>query len=198
MRALFPRAALVPLALVFLIGCAGGTEGEGNSGRLRGDPANEKAAFNPGADPHRGVGGWVCKRENATMHGTSEDDRIRGTRGRDVIAALGGNDTIRGRAGDDLICAGAGSDEVHGNRGRDRIYGEGGRDEVRGDRGKDVLYGSGGDDRVVGGKAADYLAGGRGYDLCAGGKPSSDSGRQFDQAELSCEEIHGAAGVGGG
>ena len=32
---------------------------------------------------------------------------IRGTRGRDVIAALGGNDAIRGLGGDDVICAGA-------------------------------------------------------------------------------------------
>ncbi len=93
---------------------------------------------------------------------------IRGTAGRDVIVARGGNDRIYGLRGNDFIC---------GNKGRDRIYGG---------RANDVIHGGGGDDGMFGGRGRDALDqhdeghdfydGGRGIDLIhMGGGPKGRS-----------------------
>jgi uncharacterized delta-60 repeat protein len=88
-----------------------------------------------------------CRGKRATIVGNGKPNRLRGTRGRDVIVALGGNDRIRSLGGKDLICAGngsdvvragAGNDTVFGGRGNDRLFGQAGKDRLRGGRGRDV------------------------------------------------------------
>lgn len=61
-----------------------------------------------GANPRR----LRCAGRLATIVGTGRADVLRGTRGRDVIVALGGNDRILGLGKGDFICAGRGNDVI--------------------------------------------------------------------------------------
>jgi hypothetical protein len=97
----------------------------------------------------------TCRGVTATHEGTNAGDRIRGTPGRDVIAALAGNDRIKALGGRDIVCAGQGNDKANGGGGRDRIQGE---------NGKDRLKGGSGDDRLNGGKGRDTCIGNSGQD----------------------------------
>jgi Ca2+-binding RTX toxin-like protein len=85
-----------------------------------------------------------CFGKAATIVGTSRDDRLKGTQGRDVIHGRGGDDLIRGLAGNDLLCGGGGSDLLIGRDGRDRLDGGGGQDGLQPGAGKDVIVGGGG------------------------------------------------------
>lgn len=105
-----------------------------------------------------------CLGRRATIVGTPERDRIKGTPKDDVIVALGQLDRIDGRGGDDIICADAGSDRVAGGTGDDIISGGRRHDSLRGQQG---------DDRLLGEKGFDFLWGGAGNDVYRGG-PNSD------------------------
>lgn len=97
-----------------------------------------------------------CLGRPATIIDLPGPEKLRGTRGADVIVSLGGRDRIRAGAGDDLICAG---------RGRDLLRGGGGDDILIGGAGDDVLRGRGGNDRLQGGRgSADRCHGGSGRD----------------------------------
>ncbi len=82
-----------------------------------------------------------CRGRRATIVGNAHDNRIVGTRHRDVIAAGRGADIIIGRGGHDIICGGRGADVINGGPGRDKIFGDAGGDIVEGGRGRDRLYG---------------------------------------------------------
>jgi Tol biopolymer transport system component len=73
---------------------------------------------------------YTCAGRRATIVGDDGPDRIRGTKGADVIVANAGKDKIAGRGGSDRICAGKGKDKVAGNAGKkDRCFGGGGKDK---------------------------------------------------------------------
>ncbi|MBY5935089.1 ExeM/NucH family extracellular endonuclease [Tateyamaria omphalii] len=55
--------------------------------------------------------------------GSSQDDTLSGTDGRDYIFAFGGNDHIASGRGNDWIFAGFGDDVIDGGAGNDRIFG---------------------------------------------------------------------------
>jgi hypothetical protein len=93
---------------------------------------------------------------SCTIRGTDEDDRLDGTRRRDVICGLGGDDVIRGLGGNDVLRGGDGKDRIRGGKGKDRLSGG---------KGKDRLYGQSGRDRLVGGPDQDRMYGGRGNDV---------------------------------
>lgn len=127
--------------------------------------------------------------------GTSGDDVITGTPGRDVIVAGFGDDIVYGRSGKDVICGGSGDDKLVGGRNspdwskakhgdrlsggagddlivdlrgfRDKLTGGTGNDRLRSRRGTEkVLRGGPGDDRLVSDKGYDTaLMGGRGADV---------------------------------
>jgi hypothetical protein len=105
-------------------------------------------------------GNGKCAGKTATIVGSSDGDRLRGTPGRDVIAGKGGRDRIRARGKNDLVC---------GGRGNDRLSGQGGKDKLKGGGGKDRIRGGGGNDRLAGGSGRDKLVGGAGRDRCKGG-----------------------------
>ncbi len=116
-----------------------------------------------------------CKGTEATISGTSGADDLRGTPGRDVIAAGSGDDRVRSLGGRDIVClgrgddrasAGDGADRVGGGSGNDRMSGGSGRDRLRGGRGRDRLRGGPGRDRLHGGAGRDHAFGGRGDDRC--------------------------------
>lgn len=110
-----------------------------------------------------------CGGRQATIVGTSGDDRLSGTNGPDVIVGGGGRDTINPGNGDDIVCAGAGDDVVAESNGVDVVFGQGGSDTLRGGNG---------DDRIDGGSGTDVADGGRGSDTCI----SSES-------RVACESI---------
>jgi Ca2+-binding RTX toxin-like protein len=127
-----------------------------------------------------------CHNARATIVGTDNPDRLRGTPGRDVILGLGGDDEIVGGLGNDIICGGPGSDLIHGGRGNDTADGGAGDyDRVIGDLGDDhVLGGRGDGDEVAGSLGIDTVSGGAGdldlvhgdygYDRMDGGSGGGD------------------------
>ena len=150
------------------------------------------AAVTSAADP-AGSDRPRCQGETATMVGTSGQDRLDGSPGRDVIVARGAGDHIRTRGGADLICAG---------RGHDFISAGGGLDLVSGGPGPDSISLGPGADRGAGGTGRDALWGApqrddRKRDRCLGGGPDGVPTRQDDYADnRSCEVIRSAPGPG--
>jgi len=73
------------------------------------------------------------------IYGTQYGERIDGNRG---------NDRIFGNAGDDVIYGGAGNDAIGGGSGNDVIYGGPGNDILSGGTGNDVIYAGPGRDKI--------------------------------------------------
>lgn len=135
----------------------------------------------------------TCFGFEATIIGTTGDDRLRGTSGDDVIVSKTGSDVVHGRGGDDRICAGDGSDRVIGGLGSDRLQGGPGVDQVRGygtqresldetvrnivrgGAGNDAVYGASGDDGLFGGDGHDFISGWDGNDVAYGGDGTTGS-----------------------
>ena len=80
----------------------------------------------------------LCNGLEATIVGSENNDKLRGTSGNDVIVGLGGNDRIYGRGGNDTICGGEGNDKIHGNSGNDILIGGFGLDKIYGGYGVDT------------------------------------------------------------
>ena len=108
--------------------------------------------------------------------GTTENDQLLGTTGRDFLWGGDGNDKLDGGADRDVLYGGPGNDELKGGTGddvldggddSDRLYGGAGNDVLVGGTGFDKLYGGAGDDVLVladaghawGGSGADVLIG---------------------------------------
>jgi dipeptidyl aminopeptidase/acylaminoacyl peptidase len=74
---------------------------------------------------------WVfsCGGRQATIVGSDAGEKLKGTKGPDVIVGNGGNDRIKGLAGRDRLCGGTGRDRLAG--------GKGAKDLCRGQQGKD-------------------------------------------------------------
>jgi hypothetical protein len=124
-------------------------------------------------------GGSVVARKDCTIVGTPKADKIKGSRGNDVICGLGGNDKITGRGGRDLIDGGSGKDRLTGGAKADTLAGLAGKDRANGGAGadrigtgakKDRLAGKAGKDRLHSGRAKDRVSGGAGKDRIIGGK----------------------------
>jgi Ca2+-binding RTX toxin-like protein len=87
-----------------------------------------------------------CLGQRATIFGSKNANRIKGTKRRDVIAARGGNDVIilggHGNSGGrDVVCAGRGRDRVIGSDTKEKLIGGRGSDYLEGDLGNDLLVG---------------------------------------------------------
>ena len=102
-----------------------------------------------------------CRGLTPTRVGTSANDVINGTAGRDIIVGLGGHDTINGNDGDDVICGGDGGDTITGGNGADVVDGGGGDDSI---------LGSDGNDTLDGGAQNDSIRGEGGTDTCTSGE----------------------------
>ncbi len=118
--------------------------------------------------PVMGVEEFNADPRGCTITGTRRDDRLRGTRRRDVICAGGGDDRISGAGGDDAIFGDGGDDRLDGGDGDDTLYGDAGDDRLDGGDGNDVLAGGDGDDFLAVGRGADHNEGGRGTNRCSG------------------------------
>ena len=132
-----------------------------------------------GADVEGITGG----RGNDRLSGNDERNSLKGDRGTDVIAGLGGSDTI--------FAGGGGGDDDDTS---DRLYGGAGSDE---------LFGSAGDNVIDGGPAADLLYARRGRDRVRGRDGAVDQvicGKGSDTAEndpfdflIRCEQTDAAS-----
>jgi Ca2+-binding RTX toxin-like protein len=71
--------------------------------------------------------------------GTSGNDGILGTDGRDLIYGLEGNDTLRGANGDDALYSSTGADSLEGGEGNDFLLGDAGIDTLTGGNGNDFF-----------------------------------------------------------
>lgn len=105
-----------------------------------------------------------CHGEAVTKQGTSGDDVIEGSSGRDVVWAGAGDDHIDTLGGDDVVCAGKGRDVVLAGMSDDQIWGGPGNDDITAGRGHDFVYGEDGADRILGGDQSDEVHGHAGPD----------------------------------
>jgi Ca2+-binding RTX toxin-like protein len=119
--------------------------------------------------------GLTSAAQAAEIPGTDGNDRIRGTRGADVIDAKAGDDRVAGHRGADIIKAGDGLDRVWGNRGADQLFGGPGADRLWGVFGDDVSFGEDGDDLMGGGWGSDRQYGGPGNDTIFAGRGRDES-----------------------
>lgn len=94
----------------------------------------------------------------------TENDRIDGTSGRDILSGGIGNDTLYGKGGNDTLDGGKGNDKLYGGAGNDKLYGGAGNDRLEGGKGNDRLEGGNGNDKLIGGAGKDVLVGGKGAD----------------------------------
>ena len=142
----------------------------------------------------------VCDGVEATIVGTSGNDRLVGTEGSDVISGLQGDDQIFGLGGDDIICAGFGDDIVLGGEGFDVIFGAQGDDvllagngpgiAVRQDTRGSRMFGGEGNDQLIGSNRWDRMQGGDGADLLMGYE-----GRDWIRGGGSADQIDGGGGI---
>jgi uncharacterized delta-60 repeat protein len=150
---------------------AGGT-GTDDVAVARLDGGEPTTGGGPGPDGGGGGGKtkvYSCGGKRATIIGTNQGNRLKGTKRADVIVALGGNDKVDGRGGNDVICAGKGNDSVVGGSGKDRLYGDSGKDTLKGGPGNDALDGGDGNDKLYGQSGKDALRGRAGRDRLNGG-----------------------------
>jgi Ca2+-binding RTX toxin-like protein len=86
-----------------------------------------------------------------TITGSDNSETLRGTRGNDVICAMGGSDRVKPLAGKDVTRAGSGNDRVIDRSGlRDKLLGQSGNDTLNAkDRNRDLLNGASGRDKCA-------------------------------------------------
>jgi Ca2+-binding RTX toxin-like protein len=119
----------------------------------------------------------------ATIIGTDDGERLRGTNNGDTISGNGGRDKIQALAGDDIVSGGTGGDRIWAGRGVDNVTGDSGWDLIVGGPGNDAtLNGGDGPDRIAGGRGNDTSSGGNGNDRIFAnvGVDSSDGGAGND------------------
>lgn len=109
-------------------------------------------------DPPAACPGFEGSKLNQVV-GTTGNDLLTGTGGKDVICGLDGDDVLNGRGGKDTLLGGSGNDTLNGGNGKDKLFGETGNDTLNGGNGKDALNG---------GPEADDCNGGRGRDTETG------------------------------
>lgn len=138
----------------------------------------------------------------AGIEGSAYDDVLLGSRGRDWIAAGGGDDFIDARDGHDKVMA----DDFDPGAGESARPGD---DVVLGGPGNDNLSGGGGSDRIDGGKGVDSIAlgssagakgfGGDGHDLLyAEGRAQVAGGKGADWFSIAIRSPSDRVRVAGG
>jgi Ca2+-binding RTX toxin-like protein len=102
--------------------------------------------------------------------GTDSSEKIKGTKGDDLINAKDGNDKIRAGNGNDIVLGGDGKDNINGASGDDALLGGSGDDKLKGASGDDDITGGLGHDMMWGGGGNDtfFFAVGDGKDMIRG------------------------------
>ncbi|MDZ5621785.1 calcium-binding protein [Nocardioides sp. HM23] len=189
--------------------CTAGTEGESSSDSSLhpskpesstevSSATSEPAPTNAGTRaPRDGEPGFdslpECFGRRATLLGGPGDDRITGTRRRDVIVARGGDDVVTGLGEADYVCGGAGNDRVRStHKGFPAVWGidlGSGDDRVHVVNADEILGGSG-DDRMIFVRGPGQLSGGPGADYLQ----SMMTNHPYYPENAPCLSYEGAAG----
>ncbi len=93
--------------------------------------------------------------EDAPSLEITENDRLRGTRGDNLLEGGIGNDELNGDDGADTLSGGTGWDTLLGGDGSDYLEGNSGSDQLFGDADNDTLSGGLGNDALNGGEGTD-------------------------------------------
>lgn len=116
----------------------------------------------------------LCQGQVATIVGTSDQRRLRGTTGPDVIVS-GGADNVEALEGDDVVCVTGSTQRLIAGKGHDHVRTSNGRTRTRVNLGR-------GDDTFSGGNRADKVVAGGGTDQVAtGGGDDAYSDRGFTE-----------------
>jgi probable HAF family extracellular repeat protein len=107
-------------------------------------------------------------------------DKVKGTKGNDLILASDSGNKINAKRGDDCVIGGGGNDKINGGKGDDQIFGQGGSDKINGNKGNDNIQGGDDDDKIHGGHGDDIIKGDGGNDTCHGGHGSN---------QVDCETV---------
>jgi Tol biopolymer transport system component len=99
----------------------------------------------------------VRRSNQCRLNGGPGPDVLRGTPYFDRIAGNGGNDRLFGYGGDDVIDGGPGNDGIGGGTGNDIIYGGPGNDVLSGSTGNDTIYAGPGRDLIGCGPGVDTV-----------------------------------------
>ncbi len=132
----------------------------------------------------------------ATRAGTTANDVLSGTDGRDYSNLGAGNDKINTGAGDDVVSGGQGRDTIKGGDGNDAIQGGNSATDTVGDNldggaGNDVIAGDAGADTIAGGTGNDTVTAGSGNDSVSvgTGADSVDAGAGDDKVTAGKDTI---------
>lgn len=98
------------------------------------------------------------------IYGSDADDDLKAVVPDSMITAFEGDDRILGSKGRDIIYGNGGSDRISAGDGEDAVYGGSGDDQLCGETGDDILFGGEGQDSLDGGSGDDFLFGGSGDD----------------------------------
>ena len=107
----------------------------------------------------------LCQGQVATLVGTSDQRRLRGTTGPDVIVT-GGADNVEALEGDDVVCVTGSTQRLIAGKGHDNVRTSNGRIRTRVNlgRGDDTFSGGSRADKVVAGAGTDQIDTGAGDD----------------------------------
>lgn len=117
----------------------------------------------------------------------SQQLKVKGSNGNDVLIGSAQNQKILGLAGNDQIKAGNGDDIAYGGKGDDVLFGQRGNDTISGSKGSDTLIGVAVEDAKPGIGEQDVLAGGSESDLYVLGDESRayyDDGNANSSGEI--------------
>ncbi len=92
-----------------------------------------------------------------THPGTDGKDKLKGTKGDDVISGQGGNDKLKGGKGNDVLDGGNGKDKLDGSKGDDILIGGAGKDVLTGGKGADIFVFQFASDSTVKGNGRDVI-----------------------------------------
>jgi Ca2+-binding RTX toxin-like protein len=124
------------------------------------------------------------------LYGSSHDDTMSGTAGRNILGGEGGRDALDGRGGDDALSGEAGDDILSGRDGNDRLVGGDGADSLSGEAGNDSVDGGAGNDTSFGLAGNDSFFGGTGTDTLDGGDDND-----FLEGGADADTLTGGAGI---
>ncbi len=134
------------------------------------------------------------------IDGTPGNDRIRGSKGPDVVNALAGDDHVGAGRGADVVNGNEGNDRIWGGRGPDQLHGNVGDDRVWGHDGNDTDFGEDGNDLMGGGKGADKQYGGPGNDTIYAGRGQDETWGEAGNDTLwalARKDVHGRNDIQG-
>jgi Tol biopolymer transport system component len=168
-------------------------------------PDGRRIAFTAAAECRDRYGIYVINADGTNRQRVTNDCRIRGTPGNDVLHGSF-SQIVLGLAGNDRLYADGPAavdqgDTLDGGPGNDTLYGGNAKDTLIGGSGNDTLYGGPSSDFLIGGPGRDHIYGQAGADAiratdgrrdwirCGGGRDVVYADR-LDLVAADCEVVH--------